>query len=401
MVSISTAGSEGDKASSSPAMSANGRFIYFASAAGNLAPSNSFNTGIFLHDICPGVGTTCSPSTTAVTAAPDISGVTGYSLSSPPSVSLDGRFVAFVVQNHGVGLPGEALTPRLVVVDTCAGVANCASSTTGTLVSGSGSSQPFLGISTNGRFVAFVDGSGHPSQAIVNDSCLGVANCVPSINTVSVANNGTAANGDSDITSMTADGRFIAFSSMATNMDPAANSGASFAYVRDTCLGAAGCTPSTTLVSRDSNGNAIPGSAASMSADGRFIAFSTLGGVAVRDTCRNVSSCVPSTFTPPSVGPINLFPNPILSATGRFLSFKLSSGTFAVTDTCLGAVGCTPATKQMPVTSNGTILNVPAAGGPVSADGKFVVFSSNAPNIDLAHPNQAGLMQVYLGPTSF
>jgi hypothetical protein len=120
---------------------------------------------------------------------------------------------------------------------------------------------------------------------------------------------------------MSADGRYLAFSSAATNLRAEAPAGRQI-YLRDTCWGAeASCAPSTQLVSTDAQG-ALVGTEAilpSLSASGRFVAFvavtpshannksatSTNGStviansgfrqVFVRDTCLGVSNCTPKT----------------------------------------------------------------------------------------------------------
>jgi hypothetical protein len=121
---------------------------------------------------------------------------------------------------------------------------------------------------------------------------------------------------------MNSDGRFVAFSSAATNLITGAPAGRQI-YLRDTCLGAtASCTPSTQLISTDPNG-ALVGTESilpSVSASGRFIAFlavtpshaasqakgqasaqaskglnSGYRQVFVRDTCFGAANCTPST----------------------------------------------------------------------------------------------------------
>jgi Tol biopolymer transport system component len=70
--------------------------------------------------------------------------------------------------------------------------------------------------------------------------------CTPSTQRVSVASDGTQANGESTSASISADGRYVTFVSSATNLDPAAYVNSSGIFLRDTCAGAAsGCTPST------------------------------------------------------------------------------------------------------------------------------------------------------------
>jgi hypothetical protein len=81
---------------------------------------------------------------------------------------------------------------------------------------------------------------------------------------------------------MSADGRFVAFDSIATNLVPGDNfpaCGFEDVFVRDTCYGAAsGCTPSTVRVSvanapnPETPGFSISGLPA-ISADGHYVVF--------------------------------------------------------------------------------------------------------------------------------
>jgi hypothetical protein len=177
-------------------------------------------------------------------------------------------------------------------------------------------------VSADGRFVAYTAAQNDHAQVFVRDTCQGAAaGCQARTVLVSTATDGTAANDDSRSPSMSADGRYIAFSSAATNLLTEAPAGRQI-YFRDTCLGAAAaCTPSTQLISTDLQG-ALVGTEAilpSVSASGRFVAFvavtssqekaaietstksaaestnSGLRQVFVRDTCLAASACAPKT----------------------------------------------------------------------------------------------------------
>jgi hypothetical protein len=178
-------------------------------------------------------------------------------------------------------------------------------------------------VSTEGRYVAYTATQGTHAQVFVRDTCQGVTTaCQTRTLLVSAAADGTAGNEDSGSPSMSSGGRYVAFSSAATNLLADAQSGRQV-YLRDTCLGAdASCAPSTQLVSTDPQG-ALVGTEAilpSVSASGRFVAFvavtpsqassnaatsapnsatattnSGLRQVFVRDTCLATSNCTPST----------------------------------------------------------------------------------------------------------
>jgi WD40-like Beta Propeller Repeat len=167
-------------------------------------------------------------------------------------------------------------------------------------------------VSTDGRFVAYTAAQDAHAQVFVRDTCQGAAGtCQPRTILVSAATDGAAGNDDSRSPSMSADGRYIAFSSAATNLLPGAPPGSQI-YLRDTCLDArTPCAPLTQLVSTDAQG-ALAGTEAilpSVSASGRFVTFVavTPGHVTnsgfrqtfVRDTCLATNNCTPTTVRTP------------------------------------------------------------------------------------------------------
>lgn len=167
-------------------------------------------------------------------------------------------------------------------------------------------------VSTDGRFVAYTAAQDAHAQVFVRDTCQGAAGtCQPRTILVSAATDGAAGNDDSRSPSMSADGRYIAFSSAATNLVPEAPPGSQI-YLRDTCLDArTPCAPLTQLVSTDAQG-ALAGTEAilpSVSASGRFVTFVavTPGYVTnsgfrqtfVRDTCLATNNCTPTTVRTP------------------------------------------------------------------------------------------------------
>lgn len=167
-------------------------------------------------------------------------------------------------------------------------------------------------MSTDGRFVAYTAPQDAHAQVFVRDTCQGAAGtCQPRTILVSAATDGAAGNDDSRSPSMSADGRYIAFSSAATNLVPDAPPGSQI-YLRDACLDArTPCAPLTQLVSTDAQG-ALAGTEAilpSVSASGRFVTFVavTPGHVTnsgfrqtfVRDTCLATNNCTPTTVRTP------------------------------------------------------------------------------------------------------
>src|SRR5258708_172266 len=131
-------------------------------------------------------------------------------------------------------------------------------------------------VSLDARYVAYTAVHDERAHIFLRDTCEGAATgCQPSTTLLSVAADGTVANDESHAPSMSSDGRYVAFSSAATNLVENAPPGRQV-YLRDTCAGAAdSCKPATQLISLDSNG-ALVGTESilpSVSSSGRFIAF--------------------------------------------------------------------------------------------------------------------------------
>jgi hypothetical protein len=276
-------------------------------------------------------------------------------------------------------------------------------------------------INSDGRYVAFqsaatnvVAGPASGYQDIyLRDTCLGSAppGCTPSTTRISVTYDGSPTNFHSFDSSVSSDGRFVAFDSEATNILPNTSiCNNTCAFLRDTCNGApAGCVPTTTLVSVTQDGTAAGGANPSMSGD-EFIAFNAngtyigaTGGVGeafVRDTCFGAAtSCAPGTTlvsVSSSGDPGNERSGlPVISATGRYIAFQswgtnLAQNVTTVPgdywrDTCIGAPApCAPSTVRADVTASGAQPNnsvpnnvVPA----ISSDGRLVAFGSGATNL--------------------
>ena len=278
-------------------------------------------------------------------------------------------------------------------------------------------------INADGRYVAFqsaatnlVPGPASGFQDIyLRDTCLGSApsGCVPSTTRISVTYDGSPTNFHSLDSSVSADGRFVAFDSEATNILPGTGScGTTCAFLRDTCNGApAGCIPSTTLISVALDGTATGGANPSMSGD-EFVAFNSnainivngdANGVAdafVRDTCFGASAgCTPSSalVSTSSTGTQGNSTSgvPAINATGRYIAFQsyatnlvanstMVPGMF-LRDTCVGAdVTCIPSTIRVDVTSGGSPPNNFLFTGTttaISGDGRLVAFGSGATNL--------------------
>ena len=175
-------------------------------------------------------------------------------------------------------------------------------------------------ISADRRYIAFAAVAADPSanaspglrKIFLRDTCEGAtAACEPQTILVSPAWHGGEPNAESRSPAISADGRYVAFASDASDVTENDSNGVSDVFLRDTCIGAPqGCTPATTRVSVGPDGVEANGASNSpaISADGRFIAFdseawnlvadgsSAPAGAFLRDTCRGAAAdCTPAT----------------------------------------------------------------------------------------------------------
>jgi hypothetical protein len=194
-------------------------------------------------------------------------------------------------------------------------------------------------VSSDGRYVAYTVLQDEHTQVMLRDTCEGAAaGCKAQTSVISVSSfDARAGSDDSNSPSMSADGRYVAFSSAATNMVENAPAGRQI-YLRDTCAGAGGgCTPSTQLVSTDSNG-ALTGTESllpSVSASGRFVAFvavtpnhaahrsgasSTANSgtrqVFIRDTCLGIAAAIGTTGCTPKTSRVSSQPGDGINSSG-------------------------------------------------------------------------------------
>jgi hypothetical protein len=221
----------------------------------------------------------------------------------------------------------------------------------GTSPSSSSGSQAVVedtpAISMDARYVAYSATQGDHTQIFVRDTCQGAAaGCQPNTELVSTAPDGTPGTDDSRSPSMSSDGRFVAFSSAATNLVAGAPAGRQV-YLRDTCFGAASgsCSPSTQLISTDENGTLIgtESISPSVSASGRFVAFLAV-------TPSHTSQ--PSSQAKPA-------------GTGKDSGYRQ----VFVRDTCLGASGCQPKTTRISMQSGGASTTDSRPAGPTLTGG--------------------------------
>ncbi len=195
---------------------------------------------------------------------------------------------------------------------------------------------------------------------------------------VSVSSSGDPANAESGNPSLSGDGRLVAFVSFATNLDPSGDTGV---FVRDRKAG-------TTQLAAPASGRNKPIQPA-ISANGRFVAFAEPdsfgdGNIHLHDLKTGKTSLVTVGVNGKPAG--GRSQNPSLSADGRFVAF--SSGATNLTRRKPIAARNefvrdmkTGKTQQVNVTSTGKPGNGYCHHPSISGDGRYVAYETQATNI--------------------
>jgi WD40-like Beta Propeller Repeat len=471
-----------------PSTSNTGQYVGFASASRNLVLTDlNPADDVYVRNTCLGEAS-CSPITALVSSDPNGNAANG--LSSEPTISSDGTHAAFtsLATNLVTTAPVPTGTSQVYWRPVCYPTSttpctiNPSSSYDTQLVSvspdgttaGNGPSYDPV-ISPDGEYVAFVSlatnlvaniaADGITPQVYIRDTCdiattptTTTGACVPATYLVSTPDGMTFGDKPSSHPSISEDGLFVSFTSMADNLGSTAPNpgGNSEIFERSTCVTTIAsvdntCTPVTTLVSTPDGTNPADGASDQSSVsscgsetvttattactggtlyNGRFIAFASTGTnvipgigptqqIYVRDTCLGVTSttvtCTPSTnliSTTDGVTPANgLSEHPSISLSGQFIAFSSLASNLGntsngvenifVRNSCLGVTITCVSGLALSSISAGNRAS-PTSGASlvpsISGDGHTVSFLSFAP---LAAADKNTLDDVYLGSTSY
>jgi Tol biopolymer transport system component len=330
LVSLNSAGEQGDADSFGPSISADGRFVAFTSEASNLVPgATGHQFRVYVRDLELGM-------TELVSA--DAAGMPGDGMSFRAAISADGGTVAFssAAQLTPGGLPGVWAA---YVRDRVKGVTERISVST----DGASANGPCKGsaVSADGRFVAFTSSASNlvPEAGARGDGVYLRDRQSGVTERISVSDDGKPADAPAIGWSMSADGRFVAFGSAASNLVPGDPRGVVNIYLRDR---QSGVTERISVADGGGPADAACHFIPLVSGDGRFVAFATRAS--------------------------NLAPG---GATGRWDMF--------VRDRVKGV------TERLMTAPDGATANGETAtdsvGAGISADGRFVVVTSAASNL--------------------
>ena len=357
-VTLVTLGYDGriaDSRSFHPAVSGDGTTIAYTSQASNLVPGDTNGRqDVFVYDRRSGTTTRITDSPFG-SSTPGVGGVSSdgaifvfqqdgiqvYERSTglttliangvSPCLSADGRFVAFLSTTvvPGVVPPDNNNAVDVVVFDRLSGTSERVSTTSDDLEAGGqgiGTNLAFgPSLSADGRYVAFTSGLSTlvPGDTNGADDVFVKDRTTRVMQRVSVSSNGDQAELESGQASISADGRFVAFHSEARNLVAGDSNGTTDVFVHDRATGV------TERVSIATDGT--PGAGRSfrpvISADGRFVTFESLAGNLSPDDTSTpqdvfVRDRVGGTTTRVSADSDGTSGFPAINADGRFVAFE-------------------------------------------------------------------------------
>jgi Tol biopolymer transport system component len=266
-VSLATGGAQATGgASYSPALSADGRKIAFVSEATNLwADDTNGMADVYWRDLDTG--------TTIIVSLNRFGTGTPNSWSEWPSISADGRYVAYTSFGTDVVAGDANGSPDVFRRDVTGGSTSLISAVGG--VSANNWSWD-ANISADGGSIAFASDATNLVTGDTNATsdifvCTLAGSSWP-IARVSVGSAGAQANGGSQAPAISSDGRYVAFASNATNLVSGDTNGSPDVFLRDRVAGA------TTRVSVGPYGVQANGGSQypAISADGNTVAFSSI-----------------------------------------------------------------------------------------------------------------------------
>jgi Tol biopolymer transport system component len=396
-VSVDSLEEEGNGTSGDGALSADGRYVAFSSEASNLVPDDANGQfDAFVRDRVAG---------TTERVSLDSGEAEGDGPSYWVSISADGRYVAF--QSDATDLVPDDTNARtdVFVRDRMLGTTERVSlSTSGS--QGNGYSWT-PNMSPDGRYVVFssvasnLELSGDTNSAydiFIRDRSLGTTE------RVSVDSAEVQSDADSLRPAVSEDGRYVAFTSAATNLVPGDSNAGLDVFVRDRVLE----TTERVSITSDETEAEAESLAPGISADGRYVVFESYAtdmvpgdnngawDMFIRDRSLGTTERV-SVDSAENEGDFGLASdsNPRVSDDGRLVLFSSHSTNLVpgdnngqedafIRDRLAGT------TQRVSVDSAGNEGDLASVSTVLAADTPLVAFASNATNLTPGDTNDAG-----------
>jgi len=406
MVSLAPGGVAANGGSGHPAISGDGNYVAFVSAATDLVGGGDANgtfNDVFVRNVSSGTTSRVSVSSGNVQSNTDC-----YS----PSISAHGEFVIFqsrasnLVGDDGNGMDDVFLhivatgaTTRLSVASAVPdGDGNSYLSRNGRAMSADGSLVTFYGPAsnlvagdTNGAYDVFVRNVGAGTTE-----------------RVSVTSGGPGGNGECEVTSTSADGRYVAFWSTASNFVPGDTNGYADIFVRDRVTGA---VQRVSTASDGAQANRESTYYTAISADGRYVTFISYATNLVpgdtnlhqdvfrKDLQTGATILVSVDSSANQVNPTFEMGALSMTADGQYVAFSSDAPGLVPNDTnarydvfvhdCLGGT-----TQRVSLTWGGGQSTGHSQSPSISPDGRYVAFNSTGS--DIVQGDSNGQTDVFL-----
>lgn len=314
-------------------------------------------------------------------------GLQGDGPSVEPRISADGRHVLFMSSASNL-VPGDTNGSFDVFLHDLETGATTRVSVDSNGVEGNNWSYS-RGLSADARFVAF---DSHATNLVPGDTNAASDVFVRDLSTgvttrVSIATSGAQADAGAGYAAISADGRYVAFESIASNLVGGDTGGWSDVFLHDRQTGV------TRRVSVNSSGVAADRDSekASISADGRYVAFQSRAlnlapgdpngtwDVFVHDAATGVTAC--ASTTPSGLPGDGLSDRCAISADGRYVAFTSSASNLVPDDTSAAADvfvrdRLTGETLRASTSPSGPQANPYAFQTSISGDGRYASFTS-------------------------
>ncbi|MBJ7520234.1 MAG: PD40 domain-containing protein [Solirubrobacteraceae bacterium] len=394
------AGALADSTVFNPEISADGSTVMFSTQAENLGGFDADDTiDVYSRSLAANLTSLVSAGDNPMPALPDLGGDEN---SSSPSVSADGRFVAFVSDSTNLSPDDEDGAGDIFVRDRLTNTTELISRDDGIAGDAADDDSRRPSISADGRFVAFESDATNLSNAD-EDATSDIFVRDRQLHQTALVSHVELDGGDDDSThpTISPDGNTIAFYSQATNLSDQDLNDVTDVFAHNRV------TYDIELVSRDSAGtpaNAGPNSSAALalSHDGDRIAFISAAsnlapgdGPSVDVFLRDRAATTTTLVSPGNAASFQ----PAMSADGTKVAFhsyatNLSpddtdgAGDVYVHDLATGVISLESRT------SSG--IKADGASGSVSmtADGRAIAFSSSAANLGATGPAQAFVREI-------
>lgn len=397
LISVTNGNVQGNGDSYFTGVSGDGRYVAFSSFADNLITGGTNGwLQVLRHDANDG---------SIIDTSLDINGDEAIIYSWFPTISADGNRVGFTSNSYNLVTLGSDFTFQAYVRDVSSGVTLLASSDS-TGIPGNDESY-FSAISGNGRYMAFASFSDNlvPNDNNGVDDVFRKDLQTGAIIRVSVGPSGVQGNGSSGAPQISNDGRYVIFSSDATSLVANDTNGKTDIFVRDCVSGVTERLSVSSSGVQSNGGSDWP----SISWDGRYAAFESIAtNLVTPNTAAGRSNVyirdrVTGSTVIESVSTAGVYGNAgssgaVISGNGKYICFN-SDATNLTTDTLHSQTNvfvrklATGQTSLVSKSTTGIAGNGNSDWSTISGDGRVISYASYSTNLISAGTD--GTRQIY------